>query len=361
MLSNNIWCVIMAGGAGTRIWPISTYNVPKQFIGIEGSDENFIQATVRRIGDLVPPERTIVVTNRRLETLTRESLPQIPEQNILLEPYKRDTAPCVAYAMYTILKRDPNAIMIVLPSDQIIVGDEKFRQALAGAVEYVRDNDVLMSIGIHPTRPDTNYGYIQGESMPQTGQPVAVKTFTEKPDRELADVFVHSGEFLWNSGIFVWKADTIRQELERYLPQLPAQFSGWQGAMDSEFRDDFVEKAFAECQKISIDIAVMEKTAHAWVYPADFGWFDIGTWESLYSFFPAKDANGNASNVTSMIKNGSNNLVLSTDKDKLVAVYGLDDYVVVNTDKVMFVCPRDGRKFREFLSNLALPEFEKYR
>lgn len=361
MLSDNIWCVIMAGGMGTRIWPVSTVDVPKQFVGVEGENRNLIQATADRFQGLVAPERTLVVTNARHASLVQESLPGIPAENILVEPYKRDTAPCIAFAMYTILKRDPDAIMVVVPSDHIIVETEKFRKAVCEATEYVRNNDVLVTLGIRPTRPDANFGYIQGVSMPQEGIPLKVKTFTEKPDKELARIFVQSGEFLWNSGIFVWRAETICREFERFLPQMKSIFDGWQGALDTPFQQGFLERVYGEAPKLSIDYAIMEKTSSAWVFPADFGWYDIGTWESLYSFIPNKDDRGNAGNTTMMLQNCSNNLVLSTDKEKLVAMCDIEDYVVVNTGKVLLICPRDDAKLRYFLSNLAMPEFEKYR
>lgn len=361
MLESNIWCVVMAGGAGTRFWPISTNAVPKQFVEVSGTGHNFLQTTVERFADLIPPERTVIVASRTHESMVRESLPQIPSENILMEPYKRDTAPCIAYAMYSILRRDPDAVMVVVPSDHMILDTEKFRHVIGRAVEYVRENDVLMTIGIQPTRPDTNYGYIQGTALPQQGQPIQVKTFTEKPDRELARVFVQSGEFLWNSGIFVWKADTIHREIIKFLPQMEAQFKGWQTAIGSPMEEEFVARAYAECQKISVDYGIMEKTENAWVYPADFGWSDIGTWESMYSFFPGKDADGNASNAPTMLSASKGNLLLTTSSDKLMAVCGLEDFTVVDTDKVLLICPRDDKKFRDFLSNLALPEFEKYR
>lgn len=361
MLSNNIWCVIMAGGSGTRFWPLSTNSIPKQFIEVKGTGRTFLQNTFRRFRNLIPPERTVVVANRMHEDLVRRDLPDLPPENILLEPYKRDTAASIAYAMYSILKRDPDAVMTVVPSDHMIKDETGFERVITSAASYASGNDVLMTIGIHPTRPDTNYGYIQGMSQPELDRPVAVKTFTEKPDAELAKVFVQSGEFLWNSGIFVWKADMIRSEIERHMPQMAQQFKGWEGALGTEFESEFIETAYAECVKVSIDYGVMEKTSSAWVYPADFGWYDIGTWESLYSFFPGKDRNLNASNTATMLQESRGNILLSTSGDKLMAVCGLDGYTVVDTDKVLLICPRDDKKFRDFLSNLAMPEFEKYR
>lgn len=370
MLNRHVWCVIMAGGNGTRFWPVSTVKIPKQFIpvgdtGISGggaANGTFLGMALRRFEGLVPLERTVVVTNRRHSALVHECLPELPQTNILEEPYNRDTAPCVALAAYSILKRDPDAVMVVVPSDHLILDTDRFRDVISTVSEYIRQNDVLLTIGITPTRPDTNYGYIQTEGTPVADTPIKVKTFTEKPDAELAEVFVQSGEFLWNSGIFVWKADTIRAEIQRYMPQLAAQFKGWEGALGTQAEPVFLSKAYADIQKISIDYAIMERTAKAWVYPADFGWYDLGTWESLYSFFPGKDADGNACKAAGRLLRGCrDNLVLTTNPDKLVAVCGLEGYVVVDTGSTLMICPKDDRKIRDFLSNLALPEYQKYR
>lgn len=370
MFDRHIWCVVMAGGNGTRFWPVSTVKVPKQFLPVSGTgavssqsgDETFLGLTLQRFEGLIPPERTVVVTNSRHAALVHGILPELPQENILEEPYNRDTAPCVALAAYTILKRDPDAVMVVVPSDHMILDVASFREVLSTVVGYVRHHDVLLTIGITPTRPDTNYGYIQTEGNPVADTPIKVKTFTEKPDAELARVFVQSGEFLWNSGIFVWKADTIRNEIQRYVPQLAAQFKGWEGALDTPAMPVFLSKAYADIQKISIDYAVMERTDKAWVYPAGFGWYDLGTWESLYSFFPDKDADGNACKAgSSLLRGCRNNLVLTTVPDKLVAISGLQGYVVVDTGSTLMICPKDDRKIREFLSNMALPEYQKYR
>lgn len=361
MLSEHIWCVILAGGGGTRFWPISTLSTPKQFVEVGTTGKSFLQTTFERFANLVPPERTMVVTNHVHEDKVRESMGCLPAENILGEPYKRDTAPAVAFAMYNILKRDPEAVMVVVPSDHMILDTDGFEKAITEASAYAASHDVLMTIGIHPTRPDTNYGYIQGESLPQLGCPVAVKTFTEKPDAELANVFIQSGEFMWNSGIFIWKAEVIRREIEQHLPQMTAQFRDWEQNIGRDNEVEYLEKAYAECPKISIDYGVMEKTGEAWMYPADFGWFDVGTWESMYSFIRRKDELGNASNTATMLKDSKGNLLLSTNRKKLIAACSLENFTVVDTEDILLVCPRDDKKFRDFLSLLALEEFEQYR
>lgn len=352
----------MAGGAGTRFWPISTTQVPKQFVQVGDTGMSFIQLTASRLAPVIPPERTVVVTNRKYASMVHEALPQIPVENILEEPYNRDTAPCIALATYTILRRDPNAVMVVVPADHFIMDAQKFQQTISSIVRDIPDDgQALVTLGITPTRPDTNYGYIQTTDVPTEDCPIKVQTFTEKPDASLAQVFVQSGEFLWNSGIFVWRADVICQEIQKHLPHLAKLFAGWETALGSPMQTEFLEKVYADAQKISIDYAVMERTDKAWVYPVSMGWYDIGTWESLYSFIPGKDAHGNASNVPYLSKDSSGNLLLSTTGDKLIAVCGLDNYAVVDTGKALLICPRDDRKFREFVVNLAKGEFEKYR
>lgn len=362
MLSENIWCVVMAGGSGTRFWPISTTKVPKQFVPVQGTGRTFIQNTVARFDGLIPLERTIVVTNRKYASMVRENLPGLPQENILEEPYNRDTAPCVAYAMYTILKRDPKAFMIVVPCDHMIIEEEKFRSMIEYVSNDLQQYDALVTIGVKPTRPDTNYGYIQADGFPQDNTPIKVKTFTEKPDSELAKVFVASGEFLWNSGIFLWKASTIKAEFERHLPRMVQLFEGWEVALDTPAADQFIEKVYADVQKISIDYGIMERTDLAWAYPASIGWYDIGTWESLYSFFPGKDANGNAVYADAkVVQNSRGNTLITTSKGKMLAVCDLENYTVVDTDKVLMICPRDDKRYREFISNLLMPGNEDYR
>lgn len=361
MCNSNTWCVILAGGYGKRLWPVSTATLPKQFLEVPLTGKTFLQTTYERLEGLIPPERTIVVTHRKFAATVRQMLPQLPEDNVLEEPYRRDTAPCIAFAACTILKRDPDAVMVVEPSDHIIFDTDRYRDIISAITENMHD-DVLMTIGVTPTRPDTNYGYIQASTVPQEGRPVKVRTFTEKPDATLAEVFVQCGEFLWNSGIFVWKAATIVREFERLQPQMASLFRGWEGALDSDAAPDFLEKVYADAQKISIDYAVMERTDKAWVYPAgDMGWYDVGTWQSLYTLVQPKDRCGNASLTPFLASEGTDNLILSRHPDKLTALYGLKGYTVVDTDKVLMICPRDDRKLRELALNLAQDEYEKYR
>ena len=364
-MNSNFYCVIMAGGIGTRFWPMSRVARPKQFLEVNQTGKSFLRHTYDRFSRIVPQDNVIVVTTDRLGALVREQLPELKEENLLLEPYGRDTAPCIAYATYTLLKRNPEATMVVTPADHIIGEEGSFSEDLLAAMEYSSGKDVLMTLGMVPTRPDPNYGYIQvsGGRCSDSGQKVMkVKTFTEKPDVELAKVFLSSGEFFWNSGIVVWRADSLRAEMERYLPEVTRLFAGWQNAIGSPVEDIFIEKAYSDCMKISIDYGVMEKTAKAWLYPAHFDWADVGTWESLYNSINKKDRDGNVFNSDYVLsKDNAESLIISENRDKLMAVTGLKDFVVIDTDDVLLICPKNDKRVKDFISGLAMPGYEKFK
>lgn len=365
MNKNNCYCVIMAGGSGTRFWPVSRTAMPKQFLDVADTGKTFIRHTYERFIKIVPKDNILVVTAARYRDLVKQQIPELDNRNILLEPYSRNTAPCIAYATYTLLQRNPEAQMVVTPSDHLIDDEELFVRTISYAFDYVAKHDVLMTLGIIPTRPDTNYGYIQahgGKDVHESKVPMPVKTFTEKPDKELAQVFINSGEFFWNSGIFVWKAQTIREEMEKHLPEVTGLFSDWERAIGTSVEEEFIARAYTDCLNISIDYGVMEKTERAWIYPAKFDWQDVGTWESLYNYIPKKDNAGNAINTEkTLIENSRDMLIISPSRKKLVAVKGLENYMVIDTDDVLVVCPKDDRKFKELMSGIAMPEFEKYR
>ena len=355
----------MAGGTGVRFWPVSRAAKPKQFLDVADTGKTFIQSTYERFLRVVPKENILIVTGDRYRDIVMEQLPDLAPENLLLEPYSRNTAPCIAYATYTLLKRDPQARMVVPPSDHMIDNEELFAETIRKAFDYIEENDVLMTLGVVPTRPDTNYGYIQaygGSDVYKNDKPMQVKTFTEKPDRDLAKVFISTGEFFWNAGIFLWKAETIRKKMEKYLPEVTALFKGWENALGTSVEYEFIARAYTGCRNISIDYGVMEKTDKAWMYPVKFGWGDIGTWESLYNIIPEKDANGNAvSAEKTLIENTRNVLVVSPEKKKLIAIKGLEDYMVVDTEDALVICPKDDKKFKDFFSGLGMPEYEKYR
>lgn len=365
MTDSSKYCVILAGGAGTRIWPISKVSFPKQFLEVADTGKTFLEQTYERFCAIVDPENILIVTASRYRDIVKELLPQVPDKNILLEPYARNTSPATAYAAYTILKRDPYATVVVTPCDHIIFGEAEFRSSILSALDFVANNDVILTLGVVPTRPDTNFGYIQavgGRNAYDKGEPLPVKTFTEKPNKELAKVFVDSGEFLWNSGLIVWKAADIAKELKEHTPQLATWFEGWDAAIGTEYERAFIERAYGGCEKQAIDFGVMEKTSRAWVYPANFGWADVGVWDSLYDYVQKVDKQGNAVIAgASIMSDASANLVIANKKDKLVAVRGLDKFLIVDTDEVLVICPREGNNYNDLATGLSDPDLEKYR
>ncbi|MBQ0077645.1 MAG: mannose-1-phosphate guanylyltransferase [Bacteroidales bacterium] len=356
MSVNHNYCVIMAGGLGTRFWPISRKARPKQFLDLSHSGKSFLRSTYERMLGVVPAENIIVVTLKEYCDMVREQIPELPEENLLQELYNRNTLVCITYAAMVIRRRDPEAVMIATPADHLITGVELYHETLRKALAYAAGSDSLITLGIVPTRPDANFGYIQvsgGKKAIEAGEPVAVKTFTEKPDKEIARVFVDSGEFLWNSGIFVWKVSAILEEIRKYAPM---QYSLWQ-------ETDDIDRIYTDSTRISIDYAVMEKTERAVVVPCRFGWADIGNWESLYSYVGKPDENGNVTNVKGkyLFRDDRGNIIYSSNEHKLMAVQGLENMLVINTKDVLMICPRDEKKLKDYLAELAMPEFEEYR
>lgn len=348
-----------------RFWPISRADMPGHFLDISGNGKSLVRMAYDRCTGVVPPENIIIVTLAKFKDMVMKQIPELPEYNLLLEPYARRTGPCVAYATYTLLKRDRNAVMAVTPSDLIINDVESFRETMTNALDYASDKNILLALGIKPSKPDTDYGYIQvvgGKEACMRNEPVKVKTFTEKPDREIADIFFKSGEFFWNAGIFIWQANVIKDEMEKHIPEITRFFDGWEGALGTTAEKTFIERAYSDCTKISIDYGVMEKTDKAWVYPVNFGWSDIDSWEALYSNMPEKDSEGNLSNTRSKIlQKDKRNIILSSNTDKLVAIRGLEDCIVIDTDDVLLICPRDDKQYKELVTGTGMPGFDEYR
>lgn len=363
MFNEHLYCVIEAGGIGSRFWPISRAAKPKQFLDFEGDGASFLRSTYDRMRTLVPDENILIVSLERYKERVMKCIPELKEENLLLEPYNRNTAPCLTFATYTLLKRDPLATVIATPADHAIGNIPAFNETLSSAVKYAAGTDALITIGIVPNRPDSNFGYIQVAGPFEGDRPVKVKTFTEKPDKELAKVFIDSGEFLWNSGIFIWRASTIREELEKHASDITRLWKGWKEYLCTDQQQSFIERIYTDMPRVSIDVAVMEKTDNAWVYPAKFNWADIGNWESLYDHLVNHDKSGNASNIRGkgLLKESSNNIIFSSADKKLVAVRGMENFLVVDMKDVLLICPRDEEKLTEFLSELAMPEYEEYR
>ena len=358
------YCIIMAGGVGSRFWPVSRNARPKQFMDILGTGRSFLQATVDRFSKIVPAENILIVSAKQYEGLIAEQVPQIPKDNILLESRKRNTAPCIAYATYKLLKKNPKATVAVTPADHLILNEDVFLETVETALDYAAKTPCLLTLGIKPTRPETQYGYIQANKAKAEiingHASYKVKTFTEKPDIEMAKVLFSSGEFLWNSGIFIWNLKTIKEELQAHLPDIAVAFSEISRFYYTPEEQQKVDDVYDACSSISIDYGVMEKTSRCRVFEASFGWSDLGTWESLYSQSP-KDAAGNLVNTSSaMLEGVKNSIVASTEKGKLMVVKNLENYIVISTPDVLLICPKDEKQIKAITADLAINNLSDY-
>lgn len=337
-MNNHRYCVIMCGGIGSRFWPYSRSSRPKQFLDFLGTGRSLLQMSFDRILPVVPRENVIVVTNAAYAELVAEQLPELPKENILLEPARRNTAPCIAWAAWHIAATDPQASIIVTPSDHLITRDKAFVETVETGLQFVEDHDALLTLGIQPTRPETGYGYIQvGEP---TGVPGVnrVKTFTEKPDLELARVLYASGEFRWNSGIFLWRADSIKRAIEQYAPEIALQMEKGTEYFGTVKELQFINETFPACPAISIDYAVMEKAKNVFVESADLGWSDLGTWGALYDLSP-KNRDGNVTQGCTVMAYDSTGNIFAAPGRKLIVADSLNGYIVAETDDVLLICP----------------------
>lgn len=356
-MNSNTYCVIMAGGIGSRFWPVSRNVFPKQFLDILGVGSSFLQQTYQRFVRIIPPERILVVTAAPYVDLVRQQLPELPFQNILAEPKRRNTAPCIAYATYKIIQSHPDALMVVAPSDHLILGDDAFIGTIEAALEFARSHDALITVGIKPTRPETGYGYIQAvkKGYQSVGEHLVypVKTFTEKPNAELAQVLMDSGEFYWNSGIFIWQAQSIAQQMERWIPEVNSLFKNGLSLYDTPLEATYLTKAYDECRNVSIDYGVMEHADNTYVFSAVFGWSDLGSWESFYMNSPHdKDLNV-VHAAHHFTENVQRSVVYTDQKDKLLVVKGLSDYLVIDTQDALMVCPKDDTQARNLFNEMA--------
>ncbi|MDP1801984.1 MAG: mannose-1-phosphate guanylyltransferase [Bacteroidota bacterium] len=357
------YAIIMAGGVGTRFWPMSTTQHPKQFLDILGTGSTLLQDTYKRMLNVCSKDHIYIVTSSSYEELVAEQLPDLPKENILCEPSRRNTAPCIAYASYKIHKRDPKAITIVAPSDHLIKKQETFIKAITSCFEKAEKEDCLITLGIKPTRPDTGYGYIQyveSDVTEKDNRIYKVKTFTEKPDHDMADFFLKSGDFLWNSGIFCWSTKSIISALEKNDPELANVFKDGIDAYNTDKEKEFIVNAYNICKNISIDYSVMEKAKNVYVRASIFGWSDLGTWGSLYTHIP-KDKQHNALVGKNIITYDCNNCIIQVPKDKLVVLQGLEDYIVVESDGVLMICKKqDEQQIRNFVNDVKVNKGEKF-
>jgi mannose-1-phosphate guanylyltransferase len=341
----------MAGGIGSRFWPMSTPECPKQFIDVLGCGRTLLQLTLDRFGDVCPPEHVWVVTSAHYEQIVREQLPDIPASNILLEPCRRNTAPCIAYVSWRIKAQDPTANIVVTPSDHVVMNTDEFRRVIRAALRFTAETDSIVTLGMKPTRPETGYGYIQADlsaSSARNREIFRVDSFREKPDRETAEKYIRQNNFFWNSGLFVFRVTTIVNALRIYVPQISKIFENMLAVYGTEREQAVINQQFPLCESISIDYAVMEKSDDIFVFPADFGWSDLGTWGSLHER-SSKDVNGNACIGQNISLYDSRGCIVHTTQEKRVVVQGLDGYIVAEHDDTLLICRlADEQLIRQF-------------
>lgn len=371
-MNKNNYCVIMAGGVGSRFWPFSRNHKPKQFLDFFGTGRSLLQMTIDRFRPIVPIENILIVTNVLYRDQVLEQIPDLKAEQVLCEPARRNTAPCIAYAAARIKAMEAmrqkgerqKARIVVAPSDHLILQEETFRQTIQQGFDFIDKNDALLTLGMKPTRPETGYGYIQmGEvaypkPLPEgkgllgdeaKGEGICkVKAFTEKPNLELAKVFLESGDFLWNSGIFIWSLDSILNAFHAYLPEMANKFAEGENVMGTPEEDAFIQTMFPTCPNISIDYGVMEKAQNVYVIPSDFGWSDLGTWGSLYELSD-KDENENVTLHSDATYYDSHGNIVTLPKGHLAVVQGLYDCIVAESNGVLLICKRDAeQQIRQF-------------
>lgn len=357
MVKNRTYCVIMAGGVGARFWPQSRKSKPKQFLDILGTGKSFIRATYERFLPMVPSENFLVVTNQNYKELVLEHIPELKESQVLCEPIGRNTAPCIAYAAYSLKKIDPEAQMIVTPADHLILNETEFHSIIGECQVFVEQSNALMTVGIKPSRPETGYGYIQKSNSDVISR---VKCFTEKPNLELAQTFVECGEFFWNAGIFIWKVKSIVEAFEKFLPEHHALFSSIVDDLGTSREAEAITQVFSECKSISIDYGIMEKAENVFVRCGDFGWSDVGTWGSVYQL-SRKDAYANAKSHDGIYLYNTRSSIVSLPKDKIAVVNGLKDYIIVDTEDALLICPKsEEQSIRKYIDDIKFDKGDKY-
>jgi len=359
-MKKDLYTIIMAGGIGSRFWPMSKSSYPKQFLDILGTGKTLIQATYNRFVKICPPENIFIVTNEDYVSLVKEQLPGIRSKQILGEPARRNTAPCIAYASFKISKINPNASIIVAPSDHVILQEKDFIKTARLALEEALTNDILITLGIRPGRPDTGYGYIQYVEEKRNGRFCKVKTFTEKPDIDLAKSFIKSGDFLWNAGIFVWNVQAIITAFQKHLPAVYEIFKDGIAKMNTREEKKFIKKAYTHCKNVSIDYGVMEKAKNVYVVPSDFGWSDVGTWGSLYELHD-KDYVGNAVGGKNVMMYDSSDCIVKVPDEKLVILQGLSDYIVIESEETLLICKKEAeQQIKQIVADVKKKKGKKF-
>lgn len=363
-MNSRHYCIIMAGGIGSRFWPLSRTRKPKQFLDILGTGRTLLQQTFDRLRKVFPVENIYIVTNDDYDDLIAKQLPELNRNQVLLEPLRRNTAPCIAYANYKILKQNPEALIMVAPSDHVILNEEAFLQVVRKSLDFIAGGNRMLTLGIQPSRPETGYGYIQfngdktrielNESIRQ------VKTFTEKPDLSMAEVFLQSGDFYWNSGMFFWSLQTIMQAFNDFLPEVNQLFQDGLDVYNTDGEADFISRVYPNCKNISIDYGIMEKAENVHVLCSDFGWSDLGTWGSLYDIL-AKDGDQNSVTGSDIFTYNTRNCLINLPDNKLAVIQGLDDYIVVESDNILLICRKqEEQKIKNFVNDVRIERGEMY-
>jgi len=353
-MRENNYCVIMAGGVGSRFWPFSRNEKPKQFLDFFGTGRSLLQMTIDRFRPIVPIENILIVTNILYRDQVLEQIPDLQSNQVLCEPARRNTAPCIAYAVARIkaMRRgmaDKNANIVVAASDHLILQEDKFRETIINCFDFIEKNDALLTLGMKPTRPETGYGYIQkGDEVKGNEDICKVKAFTEKPNLEMAKVFLDSGDFSWNSGIFIWSLESIEAALQKHMPELAQKFAQGSDKMGTVGEDAFIQEMFPTCPSISIDYGLMEKAQNVYVMPSDFGWSDLGTWGSLYDLSTKDEAENVTLHCDATYYDSHGNIV-TLPKGRLAVIQGLEDSIVAESNGVLLICKRnDEQQIRQF-------------
>lgn len=350
----------MCGGVGSRFWPFSRSNKPKQFLDFFGTGRSLLQLTYDRMLPITDPEHIILVTNNAYYELIREQLPEVRKENILLEPARRNTAPCICWAAHHIYALDPEASIVTLPSDHLILRESEFHEVIGRGLDFVENGDRLLTIGLKPTCPHTGYGYIQRGEPAGEGEIMKVKSFTEKPNLEMANVFLNTGEFFWNSGMFLWRADSILKAFERYAPEMAAIFDIGNGKYATPQEMDFIDTSFASAPSISIDYAIMEKADNVYVETADLGWSDLGTWNALYECSP-KNQDRNVTQNANVLAHNCTGTLFATGPDKIIVASGLEGYIVADNGNALLIYPLDEeQKIRQVVNEVSTRFGDKY-
>ena len=359
-MNNNQFCVIMAGGIGSRFWPISRHNRPKQFLDVLGTGKSLLRATFDRFANIIPTENILVATNVAYRNMVLEEIPEIAPSQILCEPVSKNTAPCVAYAAMHIRALCPNATMVVSPSDHLIINEHHYCEVIQQGMDFVEENGGrLLTIGLEPTRPETGYGYIQVNQHISSGKFNKAKTFTEKPNRELAQIFIDSGEYFWNSGIFVWRVEDILDAFREHHNETYTILDSIRDAYGTPNEQAELDRVYPECNAISVDYGILERSSNVWVRCSDFGWSDLGTWGSIYQNSP-KDEHGNTLRMGTFTFD-TENCIIKLPNGKIAVLEGLHDYIVVDTDDVLLVCPRNAEQnIKRYVENVKFETGEEH-